>query len=307
MKKVLFSLAFVHCDNVLLLEEQSQKLLEQKTKTDTSFFNYYGLSFNIVSSSLKTYRQNEATNSNTENKHDAKIGLQLALDIANIIQIDCIALGEVNFNLTAFDKKILDDLGLVLNLKFNIKNIALKILPTWNKYSLLIPKISINLHPMSYIASELRIFNETIFGEEKNSNNTNFVVATKTVKSDLFGWKKYTTDPRKPIALTSIVSISVGYNLAPRLLSFIILKVTPSSVSWLVNMIANIFLLNSLYSYTVGQIVDTTSKTISQMIFFTYTVGYSFQYNEYLTYVKPYESLLSNLVSPRNYTLFSLR
>ena len=305
MKKVLLFLAFVHCDNVLLLEEKSQKLLEQKTKTDTSFFNYYDLSFNILSSSLKTHPDN-TQNSKTDAKtkgHDAKIGLQLALNIANIMQIDCIALGDLHMLTT----KLIDNFGLVWNIKFNIKNIALKILPTWNKYSLLIPNISINLHPMSYIKSELRIFNKTIFGKEQNSNNVNFVVAKKRVKSNLFKWKKYTIDPTKTIALTSLVSMSIGYNLAPRLLSFMISKVTPSSLSWFVNMIANIYLLNSLYSYTVGQIVDTTSKTIAQMIFFTYTVGYSFQHNEYVTYVNPYESLASTLLSHRDCTLFSLR
>ena len=159
MKKVLFSLAFVHCDNVLLLEEQSQKLLEQKTKRDTSFFNYYDLSFNILSSSLKTHTTENTQNSETPidtEKHNAKIGLQLALNIANIMQIDCIALGDFKFQTDAiFDQKIINDLGLVWNLKFNIKNIGLKIFPTWNKYSLLIPNISINLHPMSYINSEL--------------------------------------------------------------------------------------------------------------------------------------------------------
>jgi len=124
-------------------------------------------------------------------QHNAKIGLQLALNIANIMQIDCIALGDFEFKTNAlFDQKIINDLGLVWNLKFNIKNIGLKIFPTWNKYSLLIPNISINLHPMSYINSELRIFNETIFGKKQNFNNMNFVVAQNTVKSRLFKWKK---------------------------------------------------------------------------------------------------------------------
>lgn len=299
MKKVLFLVAFVHSDNVLLADEQFQKLLEQKTKTDVSFFNYFDLSFNIIYSSLKIDIPNN------KDSHESKIGLQLALSIIDIIEIDFIGLGSRN---PSQAKIIIKNLYYILNFKLNIKNTILKIFPTSYILATYIPNIKISLHPLSYIESDLRIFNKHILGKKSEQNA---FIAEKRKNKDEFNWipwKKYDTHV-PPIPLTNFVSISIGYNIAPRLLSFVILEVTPGRVGWLVNIIANIYLLHLIHNSTIAKIKDDTLKKIAQLIFFSYEIGYSFENGGRIVYssIKPYENLISNIVSTRNHALFSIR